>query len=117
MSELFYICDMRSEWQRKPYVTFWRPSDAGYAFPLSWSGQYTLDRIFSQPGYYWAKNTRGFYRFPILCSSVDRLGSAPIPGTVDGDAGPIIHNTKSMRSALRAAAVAIPASALSGEAA
>lgn len=105
---LFYICDMRREWLYKPYVSFWRPDDAGYAYPLSWSGKYTLERVESQRDYYWHRNTKTFTRFPILCSEVDRIAVPPKPKTIDGDTGPVIWNNKNTRATLRASMLAIP---------
>jgi hypothetical protein len=106
--QLYYICDMRPEWLTKPYVSFWRPDDAGYAYPLSWAGKYTLERIRDQTDYYYCRNTRSFTRFPILCSKVERFASAPAPKTVDGDAGPVLYMSKTMRAALRSAMLPLP---------
>lgn len=100
---LYYICDMRREWLYKPYVSFWRPDDAGYAYPLSWAGRYTMERIQSMPDYYWHRNTKSFTRFPILCSEVERIATAPKPDTIDGDAGPVVWMNKNARATLRAA--------------
>lgn len=110
---MYYICDMRREWLYKPYVSFWRPKDAGYAFPLSWSGKYTLERVVSQPHYYWHRNTKTFTRFPILCSVVDGLAVSPKPGTIDGDAGPVIWMNKNTRMTLRAAMLPLSRATLS----
>ncbi|WP_398480899.1 hypothetical protein [Tardiphaga sp.] len=115
MADLFYICDMRKEWLRKPYITFWRPSNAGYAYPLSWAGKYDLDEMAAAARYYWIKNTRGLVRFPILCRVAELYGVPPGPGMVDGDAGPVIPNTKQLRATLRAAAMKHPTFALTGK--
>lgn len=110
MSEaLYYICDMRRKWLYKPYVSFWRPDDAGYAYALSWAGKYTLERVASNPVYYFSQYSRTFTRFPILCSEVDKFAAAPRPGTIDGDAGPVIWMNKDMRAALRAMRLVLPA--------
>lgn len=37
----FFIVDLRPEWRGNPYVTLWRPDDAGYAYPLPWAGRYS----------------------------------------------------------------------------
>jgi hypothetical protein len=108
LEPLYYICDLRRDWLRNPYVTFWRPADAGYTYPLAWAGQYTLERLQSQPGYYWQKLTKTFARFPILCSEVERIAIAPRPKTIDGDTGPVVWMNKDNRAALRAAMLPPP---------
>jgi hypothetical protein len=112
MTDLFYICDMRREWLHKPYITFWRPDDAGYAYPLSWAGKYNIDRIAANARYYWIKNTRALVRFPILCRVANHYGEPPAPGMVDGDVGPVIPNTRQLRATLRAGAMKQPASGI-----
>jgi len=104
---LYYICDMRREWLYKPYVSFWRPDDAGYCYPLTWAGKYKIERIASQLGYYWHRNTKSFTRFPILCEEVDRIAVAPKPKTIDGDVGPVVWMNKNTRATLRAAMLRI----------
>lgn len=103
MSEqLYYICDLRSVWLYKPYVSFWRPDDAGYCYPLSWAGKYRMERIASQRYYYWERNTKSWLRFPIPCEAVDQIAVAPKPKTIDGDAGPVVWMNKNTRATLRA---------------
>ncbi|GFM29233.1 hypothetical protein [Novosphingobium sp. PY1] len=105
MSE-YYIVDVRQEWRHKPYITVWRPDDAGYAYPLSWAGRYSKDRIDANPTYYhkhrWPSQ-RALERFPVACEIVERMGIAPNPREIDGDAGPVIPNTGANRIALRRA--------------
>ncbi len=98
---LYYVCDLRREWLKKPYVSFWRAKAAGYAFPLSWSGKYTIDELKAEPDYYWHREGRGFDRFPVPCSDVDYYGAAPAPKTIDGNAGPVIWMNKNTRALLR----------------
>lgn len=108
MSEpLYYICDLRPEWRGKPYVTFWRPENAGYAYPLPWAGKYTLAEVTADPGYYWerpyGKLRAAYIRFPIPCTEVDKFGADPTPGLVDGNVGPVVWKTTRTVKALRAA--------------
>lgn len=109
MSEqLYYICDMRREWLKKPYVSFWRHEDAGYCYPLSWAGKYAMERVASQRNYYWSRNTKAFTRFPVPCLIVDQIGIEPIPKTIDGDAGPVVLMNKAVRAFLRASMLDLP---------
>ncbi len=110
--DLYYICDLRPEWRAKPCVTFWRPKNCGYAFPLPWSGKYTLAEVSAKPDYYWArpydKPKGALYRFPILCSVVDKFGCAPTPHLIDDDVGPVVWKTPRIVRALRYAALPLP---------
>lgn len=107
----FYIVDMRPDWARKPYITVWRPDDAGYAYPLAWAGKYSKDRVDANPGYYCNRGAtasgqprRHLTRFPVPCAVVEALAVAePKPGVVDGDTGPVLINDAKTRAALRKA--------------
>jgi hypothetical protein len=112
--DLYYVCDLRPEWRKKPCVTFWRPLSAGYAYPLPWSGKYTLAELAVEPAYFWKRpygKPKGAYlRFPVPCSTVDALGAVPTPKLVDGDVGPIVWQTPQIVRALRAAMLPVPES-------
>jgi hypothetical protein len=118
----YYIADLRPDWQdakRHPYITFWRPDNAGYCYSLPWAGRYDKTMVDSRPGYYTklVKAGEKYYcgenpyprdtwmRFPVPCDVVERLAVAePRPGRIDGDVGPVVPNTAAARKALRAAA-------------
>lgn len=116
---LYYICDLRPEWRGKPCVTFWRPENAGYAFPLPWSGKYTLAEIVSNPGYYWerpyGKPKAAYIRFPIACGVVDQYGAEPTLGLIDGNVGPIVWKTTRIVRALRDAMLPLPTPAVASD--
>jgi hypothetical protein len=105
----FYIVDLRPEWRKSksyPYITVWRPNDCGYAYALSWAGIYSKARVDSKPHYYAnAKGTRRLMNFPVPRDVVESL-SIPEPrsGLIDGNAGPVLPNTPSVRYALWRAA-------------
>lgn len=101
----YVICDLRPEWRRMPYVTFWRPDDAGYAYPLSWAGDYSEGRVREGRSYYTARKGRSLIRFAVLREVAERYSHAPTPGMIDGDAGPVVGNTPENRKALRSAAL------------
>ena len=103
MSE-FYIADMRKGWNGNPYVTFWRPENAGYAYPLPWSGKYSKETVIDGGGYYTQKDGRSLTRFAVPCEVVDAIAESPRPGMIDGDAGPVVFNTADNRRKLRRAA-------------
>lgn len=106
-ADLFYVADFRSEWSRKPCVTFWRPEDAGYAYPLPWSGRYTRCEIV--PGYHDRRDGRRLIRFAVPCAVVDALGAEPPAGLIDGNCGPVVLNTAANRQALRNARLRLDA--------
>lgn len=101
MSGPFVIVDLRPEWKWKPYVTFWRPDNAGYAYPLVWAGDYSEGTIMGAQRYYAAFHGSNLIRFPVERSAAEALGVAPNLGEVDGDTGPVIPNNAAMRKALR----------------
>lgn len=104
MAGKFYIVDVRDKFRRNPYITLWRPDDAGYAYPLPWAGQYEPERIDANPNYYYTfrfESTRVLERYPVPCEIVERFGVAPAKGAIDGDAGPVLRNTREVRDALR----------------
>jgi hypothetical protein len=94
----FFIVDLREEWARRPYVSFWRPNDAGYAYSLPWSGRYSKETVDRRWSYY---NTNG--RFPVACSVVEALADPrPAPRIIDGDVGPVVPNNSYLISAMKA---------------
>lgn len=103
----FYICDLRPVWSKQWAITFWRPQNAGYAYPLSWSGKYDRKTVAEGGDYYHEWEGGKLTRFPVPCAAADALATDPPRGMIDGDAGPIVRNTKEHRAKLRAAGRAI----------
>lgn len=103
--EKYYIVDMRENWKNDRYLSFWRPDNRGYAYPLAWAGQFTASQIRAQYEYYnQRKGTAGpWMRFPIACATVEAGAIMPMRGQIDGNVGPVVPNTPAMRAALRAA--------------
>ena len=97
----FLICDLRPDWNRRPYVTFWRPKNANYAYPLVWAGDYTEAEVMAAGSYYTTVEDGKLIRFPILRSLVEPMSEAPDRGHIDGDTGPVVRNNASTRAALR----------------
>lgn len=102
----FVICDLRPEWKYKPYVSFWRPKDAGYAYPLVWAGEYSGEHVLNGGRYYTAYEGGELSRFPVERSLVEALSEAPAPKEIDGDVGPVVRNTAALRRKLRKLAYA-----------
>lgn len=101
--QLFYIVDVRRSWRSDPFVTFWRPRAAGYAWPLIWAGKYTLEELQGAPDYYQKRDKddrRRWGRFPVRCEDVEPLAIATPPGRIDDDAGPVIRNNAATRWSL-----------------
>ena len=102
----FFIVDLRPEWNSNPYVTLWRPDDAGYAYPLPWAGRYSKEQVDEGGSYYYGSKdhrTR-IDRFPVPCEVAERLSTAkPAAHVIDGDVGPVLPNTDEIKKALKAA--------------
>ena len=109
----FYIIDVRQSFAGNPYITVWRPKNAGYAYPLSWAGRYSKEEVDQKSGYYYQirfGTKRTLERFPVPCAVAEVLAIAPANGIIDGNAGPVLPNLAPIRAALRKARY-IPGSA------
>lgn len=100
MSEYFIVSAKHTKKTDK-YVTFWRPDNAGYCWPLSWAGRYTSAVIEGSPDYY--NNVCDSFCVP--CEEVMKIAISPEPNTVDGDAAPVVQNNKDNWARLRAASL------------
>jgi hypothetical protein len=90
--------------RRERYITFWRPDDKGYCWPLSWAGEYSEKAVMENLGYY----NSGRSAIAVLASVVDALAEIPRQGDIDGNAGPVVRNTKRNWRMLRAAVIQGP---------
>ncbi|MGE8495418.1 hypothetical protein [Comamonas sp.] len=99
-----YIVSTKYTKRNSRYITFWRPDNAGYAWPLCWAGRYDSESVKAEQDYY----NNGDDTVAVLCSAVDALGIAPHPGDVDGDKGPVVINSKGNWNAILAGLVAVP---------
>jgi hypothetical protein len=99
----FYIVDLRPEWAGRPCISFWRPDNCGYAYPLAWSGRYDEATIVEGGAYYTKQDGSRWVRFAAPCEVVERLAVPTPPRIVDGNVGPVVMNTGKNRSALRRA--------------
>lgn len=104
MAEEYYIADMRREFRGNPYVTFWRPKNNGYAYPLSWAGKYTEGTVAEGGSYYTTRDGRTLARCAVPVSMADKIATDPGPGMIDGNAGPVVVNNVENRRKLRRAA-------------
>jgi hypothetical protein len=96
----YYICDLRADWKRDKYVTFWRPQNANYAWPLEWSGEYDPATV-DQGGSYYFTGEIDRERFPVPVTMARLLAK---PAVVDGKEVTCVRNTKKNRELLRASA-------------
>lgn len=108
----FYVVDLRRDWNRRPYLSFWRPKNANYAYPLVWAGRYTIDEL--EPGYHYhlAYESTTIERCPVLCSIIETRSVSPRKGIIDGDTGPVVVNSPATRAWVRRNAFVIPARAV-----
>lgn len=100
----YVICDLRSEWRRRPYVTFWRPKNANYAYPLSWAGDYSKETVDEHAAYYTETENSELVRFAVTREVALSISENPRPGDIDGDAGPVVKQTADNIRILREAA-------------
>lgn len=100
-----YVVSLKHTQRRHAYITVWRPDDCGYAFPLSWAGRYPIERIMAHLGYY----NSGCSAVAVPCSVLDAVAVDPAPGMIDGNAGPVVLNTRANWKKILAAVVSPPA--------
>lgn len=96
-----YIVSLKHTRRDQQYITFWRKDDCGYAWPLSWAVKHTEAHIRAHIDYY----HRGDDTLAVPCAAVDALAVDPVKGTIDGDAGPVVMNTRANWGAILAAAM------------
>ena len=106
---MYYLIDLREKNNRNPYITFWRPNDAGYCYPIPWAGEYTEERIIEGDDYYtrrrWQVRTgadTGIWEsIAVRTDLIKPFCIEPAYGMIDGNIGPVIANTGKIRTALR----------------
>lgn len=86
----FYIVSVQHTRRRDRYITFWRPNDRGYAYPLSWAGKYGRDTILGNLDYY----HQGTDTLAVDAGAIEKIAVDPKPDTIDGNAGPVVLNSK-----------------------
>ena len=99
-----YVISLNHTHRRDPYITIWRPDDRGYAYPLSWAGRYPMERIMEHLDYY----NSGHCSVAVPCAVLDSIAVPPKPGLIDGDAGPVVPNTRASWKAILSSVVAPP---------
>ncbi|KXV23870.1 hypothetical protein AD942_11090 [Gluconobacter japonicus] len=122
-TDQYIIVDLRSAWARKPFISFWRPDFAGYAYPLSWAGDYSRATVIEKGSYltrrrYSAttdRDTGKWECFAVLRSVAEAIGIEPPPGQIDGNAGPVVVNNKQNRDYLIANRLRLPRAAMDAE--
>lgn len=104
----FYIASVKHTHKAHDYITFWRPEDKGYAWPLSWSGKYNEEQV--AEGRAWYHNGEDSIAVPVQV--VEKLGVPPKPGMVDNDVGPVVLNTRDNWNTLIAGVLQPPSQAV-----
>lgn len=102
----YFIVDIRHDWRKQKYITFWRPNNSYYAWPLSLAGRYDKSVVDSEPSYYCNTNGgKSLVCFPVACEIVEAMVlTAPDSGDIYGNAGPVLRNSEKVRRKLRAEA-------------
>lgn len=106
----YFIVDVRHDWRKQKYITFWRANNSNYAWPLSWAGRYDKSVVDEHGSYYCNTNGRNeLVRFPVLCEIIEGMAlTEPDKGDIDGNAGPVLRNSAKVRRKLRASAYIPP---------
>ena len=99
-----YIVSLKHTLRDNQYITVWRPNNCGYCWALSWAGRYGRDNVMQRLGYY----NSGCGAIAVPCATLDALGVAPVSGLIDGNAGPVVPNTRASWRAIMAAVIAPP---------
>ena len=90
MSEqLYYVVSVTHTNRDHDYITVWRPENKGYAWPLSWAGQYSHQAILDEMDYYHQGEN-----VALPCKLLDEMAVAPLAGKIDNNAGPVVLNNK-----------------------
>jgi len=93
----YFVLSIKHTKKTDAYISLWRPGNAGYCWPLPWAGIYTYRAVDKEPDYY----NNGTDTIAVHWSAAVALVTQPRPGTVDGDVGPVILNTKENWKKLR----------------
>ncbi|PTW53551.1 hypothetical protein C8N35_1166 [Breoghania corrubedonensis] len=114
MSDEYFIADLRASFRRNPFITFWRPNNEGYTYPLVWAGRYSAEDVRSGGEYYTKCEGNTLARCAVPCDAVFWIAGEPARGLVDGDVGPVMPNTPNFRGYLRVSACRKPGEMLGG---
>jgi len=101
--EQFLVVNLSHARSDQYYVTFWRPENSGYAYPLDWAGLYPRSVIEASLDYYHSGSNVAVKAQGVLPLLLD-----PLKGYVDGDAGPVVPNTRKVWSELLASMICVP---------
>jgi hypothetical protein len=104
MTEQFVIVSVKWTKRDSRYITFWRPDNAGYAYPVPWMGLYSREQVESNLAYY----NNGTFTIAVPAATLEGMTEDPRPGEIDNDAGPVVLNTKANWERLEAAVICQP---------
>jgi hypothetical protein len=102
----YYIVSLKHTKASDKYISFWRKNNAGYAWPLSWAGDYSKDAILENPRYY----NNGEDTISVPKPLALAISTPPTKGDIDNDAGPVVLNTMKNWNILLAATIVPPLS-------
>lgn len=86
----YYIISLNHTAKRDAYICFWRPSNAGYCWPLSWAGRYS-EAVIKEHLYYY---NNGYCSLAVRCDAIDAISEPPKDGKIDDNAGPVVRNLR-----------------------
>ena len=86
----YYVISLNHTRRSDRYITLWRPDDKGYAYPTPWAGRYAREHVLAHLSYY----NSGNCTVAVPCEVLDAVAVPPAPRMIDGDAGPVVLNTR-----------------------
>jgi len=100
----YYIVNLSHQRRDQEYIDVWRPECKGYAWPLSWAGRYAESEVRSALDYY-----NSGENVAVPCRVLDEIAiPKPKPRQIDGDAGPVVPNTRETWQTILANVIAPP---------
>lgn len=84
---LYYVASLKHTEQGHSWITFWRPNNANYAWPMEWSGRYSERSIRERLSYY----NNGLTTVAVRSDVVRALA---IPAVVDNHGVHCVPNTR-----------------------
>lgn len=97
----YYIASLKHTQRHQKWITFWRPNNSNYAWPLEWSGLYPEASVREQMYYY----NSGVAAVAVRADIVAALA---VPTVVDGHSVRCVPNTSASWNSMLDAVIERP---------